>query len=368
MRARSGAEVAEREARVRVRRADARRRERLGRRATSAPNAARAGDLASRRARAMRAPTAAAGRRPGARRRPGRAGAEHRLDDLAVAGAAAQHAAERIEHLGLASGAGSRRSSASAAISMPGVQMPHCAAPCARNARLQRRDGVPSAGQPFDRRRPAAVALAERRRGRRRPARRRGSTVQAPQSPASQPTLVPVRPRSSRSTSASRASGRRQTAHVVAVDAEGRRAGRALGRHATHAPRARGARASARRRGGTRRCRARRRSASAARGRRRSTLGGRGPRGAPRRRRRASSAGRRCGDLRAGADHDARSRDRDRRASTSTHAGDHRDRDHEVAPAPELRRTSIAPRVAGRGHEDGRDELVAARRSCAGCR
>ncbi len=33
------------------------------------------------------------------------------------------------------------------------------------------------------------------------------STVQAPQSPASQPTLVPVRPRSSRNADASRVTG-----------------------------------------------------------------------------------------------------------------------------------------------------------------
>ena len=77
---------------------------------------------------------------------------------------------------------------------MPGVQMPHCAAPCARNAVDEpRRSSVVAAlrSSRSSRRRPAPPAP-----GRRRPAAPSRSTVQAPQSPASQPILVPVSPKS----------------------------------------------------------------------------------------------------------------------------------------------------------------------------
>ena len=58
---------------------------------------------------------------------------EHGLDDLAISGAAAQHAAERVvNRSSLGSAFLANRSLA--AISMPGVQMPHCAAPWRWNA------------------------------------------------------------------------------------------------------------------------------------------------------------------------------------------------------------------------------------------
>ena len=101
-----------------------------------------------------------------------------------------------------------------AAISMPGVQMPHCAAPCARKARCSRSVSPPVA-RPFDGLDGAAVRLAVGTR-QAQTCSPSSSTVQAPQSPASQPTLVPVRPRSSRSVSASDAKASAVDGHVVA--------------------------------------------------------------------------------------------------------------------------------------------------------
>ena len=82
----------------------------------------------------------------------------------------------------------------SAAISMPGVQMPHWAAPCARNA-VRSRSVEPCGPSPstVSMRAPSACAVATRQAHTCAPSR---STVQAPQSPASQPILVPVRPSS----------------------------------------------------------------------------------------------------------------------------------------------------------------------------
>jgi hypothetical protein len=89
-----------------------------------------------------------------------RAGAAHRLDDAAIAGAAAQHAAQRRLHLRLAR-RGVRRSSSVAATIMPGVQMPHCAGAGrveARHQRLPLRRG----GDALDRLDRRTFALAER--------------------------------------------------------------------------------------------------------------------------------------------------------------------------------------------------------------
>ncbi len=83
--------------------------------------------------------------------------------------------------------------------------MPHCAAPCSRNARRKRsvspRGPTPSTVS-IDA--PPACAVGTRQAHTCWPSR---STVQAPQSPASQPILVPVRPSSLRSVSASDANG-----------------------------------------------------------------------------------------------------------------------------------------------------------------
>ena len=96
----------------------------------SAPNRSRPVDLG----RAVDPRQARADGRAG-RRRGGQRGRriQDGLDDLAVAGAAAEHAAERI--LDLAARRPRRLAPGArwAAISMPGVQMPHCAAPWARN-------------------------------------------------------------------------------------------------------------------------------------------------------------------------------------------------------------------------------------------
>ncbi len=102
-------------------------------------------------------------------------------------------------------GAGLRASRSSAAISMPGVQMPHWAAPWARNACCSALMPAPFVRpSTVTTARPCACAAATMQAQTWRPSSR---TVQAPQSPALQPTLVPVSPRSSRSTSASRRTG-----------------------------------------------------------------------------------------------------------------------------------------------------------------
>ena len=156
-----------------------------------------------------------------------RRGIHHRRDDLAVAGAAAEHAAERILDLAPRRAAELRSSSAVAATSRPGVQMPHCAAPWARNEACSA-DSLPLARPSTVRTMaPAADAAGTRQAQTGSPS---SSTVQAPQSPASQPTLVPVRRNSSRSTEDSRAHRRDGNSDRRAVDARSR--SRALRAHA----------------------------------------------------------------------------------------------------------------------------------------
>ena len=117
-----------------------------------------------------------ADRGAGGRRRSGSgggAGVEDRGDDPAVAGAAAEDAAEGVGDLAPRSGAGVRARSAVAASSMPGVQAPHCAAPWRRKADCRRGEG--GAGEALD----GGDACGRRRgrqgSGRRRPGRRRGA-------------------------------------------------------------------------------------------------------------------------------------------------------------------------------------------------
>ena len=137
----------------------------------------------------------------------------------------------------------------------------------------------------LQRRQPAVAAQGPRRSSTARPATwptgtrqaqtgsPSSSTVQAPQSPASQPTLVPVRPRSSRSTCGQprdrRAVPRRRPAPFRV-----KRARRFM--RAQPLAAARRSSGERRRRGDRRRCRARRRSARAAQMRGLDPLGERG--------------------------------------------------------------------------------------------
>ena len=201
--ARQRIEIAERERRARMRRAHDAHPQRIGRRLVGAELVG-AGDLRpaverAEGARRRRLPSPACGERPDAKRavsgrlerglwplvrsafasRPlpasgERARRHHRLDDLHVAGAAAQHAAERVLDLRRAIGAGSRARRSVAAISMPGVQMPHCAAPCVEERAAQPLGDAVGAGA-LDGVHIRAIGLRRRRRGRRRPARRRAA-------------------------------------------------------------------------------------------------------------------------------------------------------------------------------------------------
>jgi len=86
---------------------------------------------------------------------------------------------------------------------MPGVQMPHWAAPWARKAARSLSTSGWAASMVVTAR-PSACAVETRQAQACSPSI---STVQAPQSPASQPILVPVSPRPSRSVSARLAKG-----------------------------------------------------------------------------------------------------------------------------------------------------------------
>ena len=91
-------------------------------------------------------------------------------------------------------GLGVFSSSSTAVISMPGVQKPHCRPCFSQNASCS---GCMSSTPP----RPSMVRTSDRRRPERRASgrsarpRRLTRTVQAPQTPCSQPTWVPVSPR-----------------------------------------------------------------------------------------------------------------------------------------------------------------------------
>src|ERR1700687_1591403 len=112
-------------------------------------------------------------------------------------------------------GTGFLSSKAVAATSIPGVHAPHCAAPWLRNACCT----LPPTDVPEDVRtaspstvvtsHPSTCPVATRHAQTGSPS---NSTVQAPQSPASHPTLVPVSPSSSRNTRDSRCHGELETA------------------------------------------------------------------------------------------------------------------------------------------------------------
>jgi hypothetical protein len=90
-------------------------------------------------------------------------------------------------------GCGRRRSSASAAMIIPGVQKPHCAPSFSWNARWSALSRPSAAwASMVSIARPSQLAASVRQASRGAPST---STVQAPHSPPSQPRLVPVSPR-----------------------------------------------------------------------------------------------------------------------------------------------------------------------------
>ncbi len=210
---------------------------------------------------------------------------------------------------------------------------------------------------------------ARRPPGRSRPGAPSSSTVQAPQSPALQPTLVPVRPSRSRSTSDSALAGMRDrpgTGSPFELRAADRRCSVAEARviH-RRAPAERAGPASAPRPAGRRRCRGRRRSElSAARSLGRTRLA------------QPATAGDRAGAPPApgGAARPASKRRplRRRRPRCPVRVeverdGDHGNRDHQVAAGAELEKGRTRPRAALAGSERPSPARRAGAR-CGGCR
>ena len=99
----------------------------------------------------------------------------------------------------ISSGVSAWLNRSAAAISMPGVQIPHWAAPWRWNESWRAASRPPASTSPSTvmTSRPATCPTGVMQEHTCRPS---SNTVQAPQSPASQPTLVPVSARSSRST------------------------------------------------------------------------------------------------------------------------------------------------------------------------
>ena len=141
--------------------------------------------------RARRAGTGAVARSP----RAGRRG-QHGLDDLGVAGTAAEVSRASASRTSSAVGAGFSLRSAFAASRMPGVQNPHWAAPASANATCSG-SSRPSASSPstVSERAPAHVRRQHEAGANRRPS---ASTVHVPQTPSPHPYLVPSRSSPSR--------------------------------------------------------------------------------------------------------------------------------------------------------------------------
>ena len=125
--------------------------------------------------------------------------AQHRLDDLLVAGAPAEVAGQALLDLG-ARGLRRRGEQGPCRDSWPGMQNPHWAAPVSRNACWSGASAPSPAARPSTvvTRAPSASIASTRHESTLRPSSR---TVQAPHSPTRQHSLVPVSPRSSRRTS-----------------------------------------------------------------------------------------------------------------------------------------------------------------------
>ena len=164
---------------------------------------------------------------------------EHRLDDLAVPGASTEHAAERVHHLLL----GRFRAPAQEIVSRH--EHARRADAALRRAVAQERRLQGEIPSPFASpstvitSRPATWPTGVMQAQTCSPS---SSTVQAPQSPASQPIFVPVRPSSSRKASARQASGAAWTSTARPVDdasALGRRMLRGAPKRSASAIRAR---------------------------------------------------------------------------------------------------------------------------------
>ena len=115
----------------------------------------------------------------------------HRLDDVVIAGAAAQIAVEPFAHRPSRRGFGLRCARSIALMTMPGVQKPHCRPWHSLNAACIGCSS-PLRGDAFDRRdlRAVACAASSMHDFTARPSR---WIVHAPHWPVSQPTCVPVR-------------------------------------------------------------------------------------------------------------------------------------------------------------------------------
>ena len=331
---------------------------------SSAPKRSLPRTLAGASRRATRAPTARPAFGGGATTtRPGRHG-EHRLDDLAVAGAAAEHAAERVEHRRLV-GIRIRAQQRLRAHQHAGRAGAALRRPVGDEGALQHREAAGLLGQALDRRHRAWRAQLPRATMQAHTASPSTSTVQAPQSPAWQPILVPVRPRSSRSTSERRREGSATTTRSVALTRR-RTTGNGLRLAGGHRPASGSAHAQLRqrapqqRRGGV------------------EAVGGARPEIVDRRQRREVGRHDAGGEVRAerlaeqpgfqrrqaqgarrtAADGDAGARDATLRVGVQDHR-DHRHRDRQVAPAAELEEGRAGAPAAGRDL-DGHHQLVRA--------
>ena len=194
------------------------------------------------------------------------------------------------------------------------------------------------------------------------------STVQAPQSPASQPTLVPVRPRSSRSSVDSRAHGAVRQRHLSPLTSSG--AGRRSCRHRRPRwtrPRVRpqrpasGRPAHAQRQAGIRLNRAHRRSARVPRDKRARRRAGEAVEPAARMSSASSAASRSATGEQAPT---ATAASRTCRGLGGQPRRHHGDRDDEIAAGAELDERGCRRR-ARLGHADGGDHFVGGQRGAA---
>ena len=212
----------------------------------SSPNSSVPVTLASPSVRAMRAPTASPTAGDGAARPA--PSVERTAWTIEVYPVHRQSTPPRPSSTSAAVGLGFRAMRSSAAISIPGVQAPHWAPPQrgTRPGAATRR----GAGETLDRLDAPPVDLAGRDRQAQTcsPSSR---TVHAPQSPALQPTLVPVRPRSSRRTSTSRRRPSIRDLEATPLTWNRSRGSRRLGRITPRPRRSRAGPASGRRPGGS---------------------------------------------------------------------------------------------------------------------